>query len=660
MATRMGRRQGRGIDARAATARRVRQRGWCALRSSGAQLARTRVGLVAVAACTGAVLIASGLSLASPSGGLEPEAAQTSPLALARWQIVNALPSRGEPLTALASAPQAGLAVGDEAGVSWWREGAWTRAQTPVVSDLAFDASGRLWIGTQEGLFFWSPDARPQRRTLRDGEASARVWRLESAGGALLVATDSGAYWSSGGAFQTLNAGSSDQAVHRIAFRRPRSEASGPSAAGPPAPRLVEIWTHGGEGLVRTRGIEAKAGLRIVDRMLWPLPRPLVEDGAVDLVVDPEQTRLYLVYADAIAVLALEADGGDPRRARWRWLRPVLPPGAMMRRLVFGAAGEVWLATDHGLHVAPAPTARFARAASPAGLRECSDVALAVALPAAGSASATPSARAVAVCRTGLLALVDAPVGAQAERSADGQASARGASPVEARAESRVVVEGSASRLGVSVEGRERADAGAGAAAGAPIELPPDPPVAAIRGRALERVGLAVGRAEGLWQGLRRRALLPSLELRGGYDVDQGRGHSRDQTYVSGDTRELFDRDRDEGLAYRASFVLDWELGGLAYPEDAVDLSRELRQVTSLRDDVSDEIHQLYFERQRIRARLAQPDALAPGESVELRLRAEELDAGLDAWTGGWISAWRASRVPAQPIHPRRSEHAID
>lgn len=188
----------------------------------------------------------------------------------------------------------------------------------------------------------------------------------------------------------------------------------------------------------------------------------------------------------------------------------------------------------------------------------------------------------------------------------------------------------------------------------------PDPPVAAIRGRALERVGLAVGRAEGLWQGLRRRALLPSLELRGGYDVDQGRGHSRDQTYVSGDTRELFDRDRDEGLAYRASFVLDWELGGLAYPEDAVDLSRELRQVTSLRDDVSDEIHQLYFERQRIRARLAQPDALAPGESVELRLRAEELDAGLDAWTGGWISAWRASRVPAQPIHPRRSEHAID
>ena len=38
---------------------------------------------------------------------------------------------------------------------------------------------------------------------------------------------------------------------------------------------------------------------------------------------------------------------------------------------------------------------------------------------------------------------------------------------------------------------------------------------------------------------------------------------------------------------------LDWDLGNLAYPDDSVDLSRELRQVTSLRDDVSDEIHQL-------------------------------------------------------------------
>jgi hypothetical protein len=84
--------------------------------------------------------------------------------------------------------------------------------------------------------------------------------------------------------------------------------------------------------------------------------------------------------------------------------------------------------------------------------------------------------------------------------------------------------------------------------------------------------------------------------------------------------------------------------------------------VTSLRDDVADEIHQLYFERQRIRGRLAAAAALAPGEATDLALRAAELDAGLDAWTGGWISRWRAAGAGAPPAsdHPRRSERWID
>ena len=56
-----------------------------------------------------------------------------------------------------------------------------------------------------------------------------------------------------------------------------------------------------------------------------------------------------------------------------------------------------------------------------------------------------------------------------------------------------------------------------------------------------------------------------------------------------------------------------------------------------LRDDVLDEITQLYFERRRVLAQLqALPD---PGdaEALRLRLRADELAAGIDAWTGGWF-----------------------
>ena len=582
----------------------------------------------------------------SPSGGAT-RSALPARLASARWQIVNGLPNRGEALTAVASAPHAGLAVGDEGGVSWWHDGAWGRAQTPVVRALAFDAGGQLWIGTDEGLYRWSADARPLRRPLRDGEASAQVWRIEAAGEALLVATGSGAYWSSGGrAFQTLNAGSTDPTVQRIVVRWPPA-ATRAGGGGAPS-RLVEVWTHGGEGLVRTRGIEASAGLRIVDRIVWPLPRPGVEDGAVDLVLAPGRERLFLVYADAIAGLELDAEGGDVRRARWHWVRPVLPPGASIRRLVFGADGAVWLATDHGLHVAAAPTGPFVRAASPAGSRDCADVARVDALPAVRPAAMAVSARTVAACRATLLALVADAAGSLAEAGAAQAARATG---------DAVARSGSDEAL---AEARDAPDAPSPGAARAAFDLPPDPPVALIRDRALARVGLAAERAEGLWRGLRRRALLPALELRGGYDVDRSRARSRDQSFVSGDTRELFDRDRDLGRGHQASFVLDWELGGLAYPDDAVDLSRELRQVTSLRDDVSDEIHQLYFERQRIRARLAQPDALAPGEAAELRLRAEELEAGLDAWTGGWIHAWRARSARDEANHPGRSDVAID
>ncbi|MDH3685831.1 MAG: hypothetical protein OEP95_06365, partial [Myxococcales bacterium] len=59
-------------------------------------------------------------------------------------------------------------------------------------------------------------------------------------------------------------------------------------------------------------------------------------------------------------------------------------------------------------------------------------------------------------------------------------------------------------------------------------------------------------------------------------------------------------------------------------------------------DEVLDEVNQLYFERRRVLLELAE----APGRSAESarhRLRADELAAGLDAWTGGWFGF----RVPA-------------
>ena len=63
-----------------------------------------------------------------------------------------------------------------------------------------------------------------------------------------------------------------------------------------------------------------------------------------------------------------------------------------------------------------------------------------------------------------------------------------------------------------------------------------------------------------------------------------------------------------------------------------------MRELIELRDEVLDEINQLYFERRRVlleRAQLEDPTGL---EAERLALRAKELAAGLDAWTGGWWS----------------------
>ena len=190
------------------------------------------------------------------------------------------------------------------------------------------------------------------------------------------------------------------------------------------------------------------------------------------------------------------------------------------------------------------------------------------------------------------------------------------------------------------------------------LALPPDPPLAEIRRRALVRAGLTVHRSQDMWERLRRRALWPEVGLRFDADFEHGTQNDSDQTFVSGDTRHLKDRARDEGHRYQAAIELDWDLGGAVYPLETVDLSREIRQLVSLRDDVADEINQLYFERQTIREQLAVSGSVSPPDATRLHWRAQELEAGLDAWTGGWISQWRALQsVDTDPVvHPDHTE----
>ena len=127
---------------------------------------------------------------------------------------------------------------------------------------------------------------------------------------------------------------------------------------------------------------------------------------------------------------------------------------------------------------------------------------------------------------------------------------------------------------------------------------------------------------------------------------DRDRGTDRDEAIVSGDLRRTTDRAQGRARDAEARMVLSWDLGDILYHSDAVDVSREAREVIKLRDDVLDEVTQLYFERRRVLAELVALQGPAEADRLRLELRAAELAAGIDAWTGGWFSRARAGLAP--------------
>jgi hypothetical protein len=262
----------------------------------------------------------------------------------------------------------------------------------------------------------------------------------------------------------------------------------------------------------------------------------------------------------------------------WRVEPLVLPPGALPLRIAADPGG-LWLATDAGLLHASGPAGPWQRANGPAG---------------STAVAAVAAARDRLVVATAQGLLRRAPVSERAPAAA----SPRPAAPARA--------------------------------------LRADPPINAVQRRALQYVSLDPRRMRQLWDAAGRRAWAPEVVVRGDYGADNDRKRSYDEAFVSGDTHSLFDRDRSRADGYSVSLGLSWDLGDAVFNLDRIDVSREARLVIQLRDDVLDEVNQLYFERQRVLASLDAPPADAP--VALLRLRAAELASGLDAWTGGWFS----------------------
>jgi hypothetical protein len=514
------------------------------------------------------------------------------------WERMGSLGGGAEKAVAFAQYGDGEIAVADGAGVSWWRDNRRERAVLSSIRDLAFSADGVLWIATSRGLFFWNRKGRPAARRLPGGEAGNQVEEIAISDSIFLLATGAGAVWSATGQnFAPLGGSAPAAAITHVAIRPGRFEHRGPMAA--PMIHGGQVWLYGPSRLLTAGAIAFDSKGRVTHFEVLPMALPRSGLGeartVADLVIDPKGQRLLFVLEDLIAWRSLEDEISTSTvsvSSSWRFVRPNLPPGAAIRGLGW-AAGRVWIATNHGLLVADTIDGPFRRTTSPVGTTSCVDV------------QASARNQTLALCRQGLFALSNNFVH----------------EPVPA------------------------ADIDSMSAVSSVISLPPDPPLSEIRRRALRHAGLTARRAQRMRSRLGRRAYWPDLELRFDLEFDFDREQDADQAFTYGEPREIFDRTFATDRSYSAGIELDWDLGGIVYPLETVDLSRELRQLVTLRDDVSDEINQLYFERQAIREKLFSFGLVDPKEIGRLSWRAREIDAGLDAWTGGWISRWRVQRL---------------
>jgi hypothetical protein len=173
------------------------------------------------------------------------------------------------------------------------------------------------------------------------------------------------------------------------------------------------------------------------------------------------------------------------------------------------------------------------------------------------------------------------------------------------------------------------------------------PSLAEVRAMALRHLGLEASRARSLRERAASRGWAPRVDIHLDYGEGRDRSRDYDEAFLSGETRFLFDRDEDHSRDWDVGLVLRWDLGNARFDPEELDAAREERQWIALRDDVLDELVQLYFERQRKLLEAARV-AAGPGDTraqvAQLRLRARELAAGLDSWTGDGFSRALASR----------------
>lgn len=166
-----------------------------------------------------------------------------------------------------------------------------------------------------------------------------------------------------------------------------------------------------------------------------------------------------------------------------------------------------------------------------------------------------------------------------------------------------------------------------------------EPSIAQIQQAAVRYAEVHPGKIEEWRKAASRKAFLPTVsfdyDLSRDQTVDLDRGGTADpDVYIIGPEEE------NRGWSVGVS----WDLGELIWNGDQTSIDTRSRLMVELRDDILTQVTHLFYERRRLQVEMALAPVRDLPVQLEKEIRLEELTAGIDALTDGFLSKRLATR----------------
>jgi hypothetical protein len=168
-----------------------------------------------------------------------------------------------------------------------------------------------------------------------------------------------------------------------------------------------------------------------------------------------------------------------------------------------------------------------------------------------------------------------------------------------------------------------------------------DPPVDALRHAATALAQAEPAHARALIQRARWAAVLPETRVRIDRRFNRAESVDLGKSPLDGPATPVgVDSNNDVRYEWRAT----WDLSRIVFNPDELGAESQALRVADVRREIEGRVIRLYFERRRLKAEALATDATDQVAALRLELRIEEMEAELDALTGGAFTRLRAKR----------------